>query len=78
MNDSNQRLIAQLNSQGIPVSPQCKSGVCGACAVRVGQATKIVYRFDPIAFIPTGHVLLCCVDLEQSQFEVKEICHGNF
>lgn len=52
-------LLEGLERYGYVLPSQCRKGYCGTCRVRIAQG-KVVYRVEPLAYLPRGEVLACC------------------
>ena len=69
MKIENEKFISELLVNGVEVETQCKSGFCGACKVKVHDLERAIYDPSPVAFVPDGYILACCIDLSQSVFK---------
>ena len=52
-----------MEKENIDVNYACRQGFCGACCTRLVEG-KVSYFEEPIAFIPAGHILPCCCQVE--------------
>lgn len=52
-------LLIFLESHNIQPQYQCREGFCGACRCKL-KSGEVSYNQEPLAFIRTGDVLLCC------------------
>lgn len=52
-------ILEQLESAGVPVESQCRSGYCGACRLKK-KSGEVTYQCEPLAFIGKDEILPCC------------------
>ncbi|MGR5159740.1 2Fe-2S iron-sulfur cluster-binding protein [Vibrio owensii] len=56
---SHDTVLQELESRGISVQAECRSGFCGACRTKAkGEA---IYCQEPIGFCNNDEVLPCCL-----------------
>lgn len=56
---SNNVLLVQIESKGLTVEANCRSGFCGMCRVPIVEG-QVAYDEAPVAFVRKGEVLVCC------------------
>lgn len=56
---NNSSVLEQLESVGVPVESQCRSGFCGACRVKKTSG-EVTYCCEPLAFVGVDEILPCC------------------
>ncbi|HBY5624131.1 class I ribonucleotide reductase maintenance protein YfaE [Klebsiella pneumoniae] len=52
-------ILEQLESAGIQVESQCRSGYCGACRLKK-KSGEVKYDNDPLAYVGQDEILPCC------------------
>ncbi|HBR0173752.1 TPA: 2Fe-2S ferredoxin-like protein [Klebsiella pneumoniae] len=52
-------ILEQLESAGVPVESQCRSGFCGACRLKK-KSGKVTYNYFPLAYVGADEILPCC------------------
>ncbi len=60
--DTSKSILENLETNNIPIRSQCRSGICGACRLRIISGN---YRFEPDFCLSdedraNGHALACC------------------
>lgn len=53
-------LLNALESWGLPVKAECRTGTCGACLIDI-HSGQVRQRQTPVVDVPPGSVLACCV-----------------
>lgn len=61
--DNSTTLLNAIMQQGVNPDWGCKAGFCGSCRATV-LSGKWHYAADPIAFVKTDQILLCCATVD--------------